>query len=413
MPEQKTCRLRSALLSIAFCAFLAGPFLIFAAQNASVDLPAWLTSEDASYLSGGIEKTGLLESEAPWEYIGNGFREAAETEIANYIPTKGFALLTNAAIQRGGIAASNAFFQWPCYPTSYGATHVFIPSQNAVAAWPRAVDPLADKGLAKFADKINSFAPKYPHITFLTYVVASSDSASANPARRLVSAAYSANQYAEQLDQLAGESCVVLSTPQMDADDYYDRFFRSDHHWRSNGAAEANGQIASALGKATSITPSTAPVEGPCYSGAYSRNSLCIVEDEPTQLSYDFNGILLHKKDASEAGDEHALYRDADQTNKHWRFYDLFYDSFSSVEGLGTGTALLVSDSFGYALLRPFGTEFEKLECISNLHASVKSDDSLETIIDELNPDAVIFVAHPGNFSSFCSRNPNFFEQAD
>ena len=52
------------------------------------------------------------------------------------------------------------------------------------------------------------------------------------------------------------------------------------------------------------------------------------------------------------------------------------------------------------------------LECMSNLHASVKSDDSLEAVLNELKPDTVIFVAHPSNFSSFCSRNPNFFAKS-
>lgn len=414
MPENRvqSHRFRSAILSIIFCSFLLGPSFIFLAHGANIQLPGWLTSEDASYLSGGIEETGLLTSGKPWEYFGNGFRKAAETEIENYIPTKSFVLLANAALQREAIAASNILFQWPCYPTSFGATHVYIPSQHAVAAWPRSVDPVTDKGLDQFAQRISETASSYPQTTFITYIVASSDSASSNPAQHLVSSAFSANQYAERLEKAVGDSCTVLSTPQMDSSAYYERFFRSDHHWRSNGASEANKQIADALGKETDVPLTTEPVAGPKYSGAYSRNSLCIVEDEPTKLQYNFDSVLLKKKESQETGNEHPLYRDADETNKHWRFYDLFYDSFASVEGTGSGTALLISDSFGYALLRPLGTEFQKLECMSNLHASVKSDDSLEAVLNELKPDTVIFVAHPSNFSSFCSRNPNFFAKS-
>ena len=70
-------------------------------------------------------------------------------------------------------------------------------------------------------------------------------------------------------------------------------------------------------------------VDGPNYSGAYARNSLCIVEDTPSRLAYDFESVRLGKDGETESGNEHKLYESATEQNKQRRFYELFYDSFT------------------------------------------------------------------------------------
>lgn len=151
-------------------------------------------------------------------------------------------------------------------------------------------------------------------------------------------------------------------------------------------------------------------MEGPLYSGAYARNSLCLVTDEPTELAYDFTDVELSKGDTAEGGNEHALYVSADEQNKHWRFYDLFYNSFATVKGTGEGRALLVCDSFGFALLRPLATGFAEVACVNSLQATAETDQSLGELLRESGAGTVLFVGDPGNFSTFCERNPQFFE---
>lgn len=401
-------RLQSVLFSGVLCLLLCGPICLLAAERAGISLPSWFTAEDATYLSGGVEKTDLFDRRGLREIFGGGFREAVETEVGNYIPCKATALLANAALQRNAIALSNALYQWPCYPTSFGANHLYIPEQDAVTAWPRSADPLKDGGLLDFGDQLRAFAADNEGVSVCACVVDMSATAKTNPACSLVSESYTTSQVVDALKGRIGDAVTVLGAESDSLEDYYARFFRSDHHWRASEAVRAYNEIAAWAGKDELLTAIVA-VDGPNYSGAYARNSLCIVEDAPSRLAYDFDFVRLEKGGVTESGNEHKLYESATEQNKHWRFYDLFYDSFTHSEGMGGGSVLLVCDSFGYALLRPLSVGYEKVSCSNALHASSKTDASLAKLIEDCGADTVVFVGHAGNYSSFVKRNPAFF----
>lgn len=407
--QRGVARLRAAAFAFAICLMLAGPSVLLAAEKLDVSLPGWLTSEDAAYLSGGVQKTDFSKVTGVRSLL-KSIHQNAEKEIGNYIPMKATALLTNAAWQRDAIALSNGLWGWDCYPTSFGADHLYIPAQKAVCKWPRTVDPASDEGLAAFADGMNGACQRYENVRFASYLVARSEAAAPNPARAYLGTTYTAADSAAFLDAALDDGAgEVLHSNVEDLDTYYEQFFRSDHHWRALGAVSAYNQIADALGK-DPLPTDVVPVEGPLYSGAYARNSLCLVTDDPSELAYDFAGVELSKGDAVENGNEHALYASADAQNKHWRFYDLFYNSFTTVKGTGEGRALLVCDSFGFALLRPLATGFAELMCVNSLQATANTDQSLEELLRESGADTVLFVGDPGNFSTFCERNPQFFE---
>lgn len=403
------CRLRGALFAVVLCLMLAGPTILFAAERIGVELPGWLTSEDAAYLSGGVQKTDFSNVTGLRSLL-KSIHQNAEKEIGNYIPMKATALLANAAWQRGAIALSNGLWDWECYPTSFGADHLYIPVQRAVCKWPRTVDPASDAGLASFGEGLDGAVRTHEGVKFVSYFVARSEAATPNPARAYLGSTYTATDSAAFVaDALDSDAVEVLHSEIDDLDAYYEQFFRSDHHWRALGAANAYNQIADALGKGP-LPTAVAPVEGPLYSGAYARNSLCLVTDEPTELAYDFTDVELSKGDTAEGGNEHALYVSANEQNKHWRFYDLFYNSFATVKGTGEGRALLVCDSFGFALLRPLATGFAEAACVNSLQATAETDQSLGELLRESGADTVLFVGDPGNFSTFCERNPQFFE---
>ena len=117
------CRPRGALFTAVLCLMLAGPMVLFAVERIGVELPGWLTSEDATYLSGGVQKTDFSNVTGLRSLL-KSVHQNAEKEIGNYIPMKATALLANAAWQRGAIALSNGLWGWECYPTSFGADHL-------------------------------------------------------------------------------------------------------------------------------------------------------------------------------------------------------------------------------------------------------------------------------------------------
>lgn len=398
---------RSVAFTVVVLLLLCGPALLLGASCLNIGLPSWLTSTDATYLAGGVRDADLLEQCNPEGILSGSFRDAAEAEVGNYIPTKAIALVANASMQRSAIAASNAIFKWPCYPSSFGSTDLYVPAQHSIVKWPREGAPSEIDGLTKFAESVEAVAMEHRDVTFAAYVVARSEASSANPARPLVERSFVAADAAALMEDLM-EGVTVITHDPASLEEYYDLYFRSDHHWRAEGAADAYNQFADIFQK-PKVSGDTERVDGPLYSGSYARNSLCLIEDVPTQMSCDFSTIELSNGVESRDGAAHTRYRNASNSNKHYYFYDLFYDPFVSAKGTGEGKLLLVSDSFGFSLIRPLATGFSELSCSRALQADASTEENLEAMIDEIDPDMVLFVADPGNYATFCERNPQFF----
>lgn len=67
-------------------------------------------------------------------------------------------------------------------------------------------------------------------------------------------------------------------------------------------------------------------------------------------------------------------------------------------------------DSCGLALIRPLAAGIEKVYCSYALHSDSHTKQQLEERIENDKSDAVLFVACPSNYGTFCERNPRFFE---
>lgn len=402
---------RNAALSIVFCLFLAGPAFMAGVDKASIfQLPGWATSESAAYLSGGITEVDVKSHLSLKGFSSQNLQKDIEATVGNNIPLKATALLANAGLQRFAIGLSNQVWRFPCYPTFFGSDYVSIPQEHAVAAMPLPAEEATSKSLRKFGKSVASFAEKNPDIRCVVYVADVSNTSLANPARSLVSDSLSTIEAAGEIQAGATRGAsVVTSRTGDDMASYYQLFFRSDHHWNARGAALAFEDIMQSLG-AEGRDFKFKPVDGPLYSGAYSRNSLCVVDDVPLDIDFDFGQEVMETARGQVNGNQHVVYDDASEQAKHWQFYDLFYELFPHTRsGVGSGNALLVSDSFGGALVRPFGLAFENVWVRNTLHASSKTEDRLSDIVSSCEIDTVIFVGHAANYSSFEARNPRFF----
>lgn len=400
--------LRNAILSVSLCVLMGAPFALVFFERCGVLLPLWLTSEDANYLAGGISETDLFKPHDVSYVLDGGFQADFEAEVGNYIPAKAFALLGYARLQREAIGISNLIWRWSCYPTMYGGEYLYVPSEKSIVQMPHAAGYESDVGLENFANGLDSVAESWGGVKFVCYFAARSESASSNPARSLVSCSSTVSSAASAVARGAEGNAQMLYDDPSDLESYYESFYRSDHHWNARGAAKAYDQIAEALGRKR-LGAGAGPVCGPPYAGSYARRSLCVVEDVPLKMTYDFNGVWLGG-DVQEKGNAHKTYSDASVQDRHWMFYDKYYRFFDHAEGIGLGRVLLVCDSYGLSLIRPLAVGFERVDCVYALHASSKTNRRLGELIKKKKPDAVVFVGCPENYSSFCKRNPRFFE---
>lgn len=408
-------RIRNKILIIVFCAVLVGPFALWIAQaKMKLPLPDFVTAEGAAYLAGGKSDTSIKDKFSLTGFADKSLQEALENKIGNYIPAKGSALLTNAYLQRTAIATSNNLFDWECYPTYFGSSHLYIPSKNSICTFP-AIYKESIPELSSFCKELKKFSHRNPEINIKLYIVDYSTTSSINPSQKYLKKRATTSDFFKYLDKRLKkcQNIEVFADCHNDIEAYYDFYFRSDHHWNARGALQAYTTLYKNDKNAATITEAGYKnIDGPLYSGSYSRNGLCIVEDKPFDFEYGFDEIDLENDGNLTNGSSHILYENASEQKKHWDFYDLYYrDAQKATNNKAKRNAVMVSDSFGGALLRPVATNYEDVKLYSYFHFCATSDVKLQDLIDGQNISDIILVAHPDNYLSFLGRNPQFFKE--
>lgn len=410
-------KIRNIVFSALICIFLCGPAALWVAQERTLlNLPTWFTAEDARYLSGGISKAEVGKNLNLEGFANEKLQSALESKIGNYVPIKARALLTNAGIQRKAIDLSNSFFNWDCYPTYYGSAYIFLPEQSAIATFP-AYDRNCYDRLDSFCEPIATYAKEHSTLRIKIYLADMSSTSKANPAAQYVSRVFFTQDAVDYIKNHL-EDCSniqVYTDTYTNPAEYYSYYFRSDHHWNARGALRAFETMGNQTDPECGAIFSQGfrDVEGPLYSGSYMRAGLCPAEDKPFDLAYKFDNIALENNNSSWSGEEHELYYSADKLKQQYQFYDLYFNATPWFKNKkpASSNAIIVIDSFGCALARPLSTEYDATFCTTALAGHNKTDLKLSEIDDNSHDVTdVIFVGCLGNYLSFVSRNPHFFE---
>lgn len=407
-------RIRNTILIVAFCLILVGPFTLWIAQSRlNLQLPDYLTSEEATFLSGGVSDVTLKDKISIAGFTDKDLQTALEEKVGNFIPVKAKALLTNAYMQRAAIYTSNCLFDWDCYPTYYGSKNLVIPSQNAVSIIPGLEKETVPK-LSSLCKRLKRFSEKNPDLNFKLYITDYAYTSKTNPAQKYLSHAATTQDVVEYLDRrVKGCSNIeVLTDYSNSIDEYYEYFYRSDHHWNANGALRAYKTLFKDNGNSQLLQKdSYVDVDGPLFSGSYTRSGLYIVEEKPIDFAYRFDEVDLTKDDQEENGSEHTAYFESSKQRKHWEFYDLYYEDFAKATNNGNKkNALVIADSFGRALLRPIALNYENVYFFTYLHFADTNSVKIKELLTKHDISDVIFVGHSPNYTTFASRHPHFFD---
>lgn len=395
-------RLRSALFSVLVCVFLCGPALLFGALRLGADVPVQLTAEPAQFLAGGAKSADVAAAASGEGFRSKQLQSAVETEIGNYIPAKATAIEMNAGVQRGFIAASDVLFGWGCYPTYFGSGRITVPSADAVTYLPRKYGDWARRDWEGFAAGLASVASRYPEKRFVVYVVGAYDDPSCNPAYALVTDPLRPeNCVAIMEEALSGSSNVtVLSHSYGSEEEYYQDFFRTDHHWNIDGAFAAYGQIADELGLEAIPEQGIWEIPDYWYTGATARWGLDMLRERVFDCGNSFAELVVMRSDGSVLhGDDHAAFWDAPELKKPYTFYDSYYDNLGEcviAGGDGERSALLVSNSYKGAIQRPLASSYRQLTVTGQLHSATPLTLTLAEQIEAADADDIIIVGNPG-----------------
>lgn len=415
-------KVRAGILSGIFCLFLLGPCCLWTAQtHLHLELPSDLTAEDSIYLSGGYEEVDLLKHFSLKGFSKEKFQSDLNTTVENSIPYRAAVLLQNAAVQRSAIAASNALFGFEAYPTFFGSEQIYLPASNALAKMPEQAQEQKTAGTEDFATGLAAVARANIDKQFFVVVADQSDTSLANPASQLVSKRYTTPESVETLSLAAeAENVDVIGVCYDEVGDYYQHFYRSDHHWNGYGTLQAYDALMDAANLTPQRNNNSETIEFPDIrsNGSYARKGLMLINEIVREPRFDLSDIQATGKTIPPIMQpEGTALIHNDIMGSVFDFYSTWYGSSGVTANLVvtnnaplTDTkALIIMDSFNDSLHWLIAQNHRETQCMLDLKNDREGPETLQERIDDSGADVVYFVGNPLAYARVTSTHPNYF----
>lgn len=416
-------KIRNMLASMLMMVFLAAPSLLWLSQQAfQLDLPVFLTAQDAFYLSGSHETIDLQENLNLADFQNKELQSSFEKVINSNVPLQACAILTPAAIQRRAIEASNLVFKWDAFPTYYGSKDVFSPAYNTIRKMPASSKSSVLKGMREFGGQLAAFAKKNPDIKICIVLPSSGPYDPSIPSWDYTSDNCSANECVDALEeQLDGISnaFVASSPPYNEYSEYLEQNYYCDHHWNGYGAISLYNEAALKM-QLPAISPAPEKVDYLDLYGFYGQNGRdgrMLIDTVGTlnEPAFDTSSLILSRnlmKARMLVGD---TIPQSEPPIASYSFYEWFYGgsldvSITNLRSPNEDVTLMVCDSFGDAFRWAVAPNCKKLHTLGDLFYTDKTAIGLQDHLNETSASKVFFVGSISDYSSFTERHPEYFQ---
>lgn len=184
------------------------------------------------------------------------------------------------------------------------------------------------------------------------------------------------------VERLSGQAAVydLRKTLRAHGDEYI--FYRTDHHWTSEGAYLAYEQFAGSKGlplfdRSAADAKKVENFYGTSYSKA--RNYDVVPDtityyDLPNQLT-----VYTANADGSESGETGPLYNTADfETRDKYKAFLRGNNGYSVLEGNGTGSILIIKDSYANAFIPYLVEDYASIGIVDFRYLNEKVDSLIE-----------------------------------
>ena len=379
-------------------------------ERVGIPLPEELTAGSARYLTGTYaEATDIGGNLSVRGFASKELQNQFETAIENHIPAKASVLLFNAGMERSCISIANAVCGWPCYPTRFESRILYIPECDALGRTPLDFNEEIKSALRETAQGMVDIARDYPDKRFVWYLVGGLENPSISPAYDLVSNGMSPEKTADYLEPIFRDvdNVTVLYDDYDNLDSYYNDFFRTDHHWKMTGAEKAYNTIASEL-ELPQFSAGLKPIDNYVFSGSTARDGLFPMTEDVFDLDADFSYL-------TELDDNKAFYCKFNH-DRFWdvynsgdpavvsMFHDYYFDGnyYSGgymVGGDGDRDAFIISNSYSGDIRPLLGSHYRYLRSFVTFSRNNRMYTPLRDLIEESNPDDVVFVAQPAAYA--------------
>lgn len=408
-------KLQRAIISIVAVLVLAAPAVLFCAQRVlRIDLPEWLTTEEAVYLSGGVTEVDLSAEMTLEGFRSGALQSALETEIGNCTPAKATLLLGNAALQRSAIAVSDSLFGWGCYPTFYGSSVLYLPEYDFLTSLPMRDTDETWARLREFSAGLARYAVEHPDKTFYVVVPGSAQLSTPLLSAELIRNPLGSEMVAEIFTS-EWEGIPNLSSSFTTYDDpaqFVSDFYHTDGHWNGYGALRAYDNLADELPQ-LGLVNAGGPVVGPVFNGQNARHGLMLIDHPAVEPRLDTSSIGVESGVSGWILSDNypSTFKDF-PLEAEFNFYASWYGGDGDaiiVNDAREGEVLLISDSFGDAFRWLLAQSFGMVSNYMDLRVGNQGDVALQDRIDQSGADTIVFVAQPGDYRSFLEQCPNYF----
>lgn len=398
---------RDILFACIACVALCAPAAFYVSTNkCELQLPAWLTMDDARYLQAYWSTTDVKQHATLDGFTSKEFQGAFEDFLSENIPAKGAALLSNAALQRSAIAASNALFDWPCYPSFYSSDIGVDTEAGRLFEIPSHETKAADQAIERTAQAMTAFAERHPELQTFVFLGTDAAHVADGVAAPLMSNPETYPVIRELFLANKGDALTWIDG-EVSYEDYLKEWYKTDHHWNTAGAFEGYRRIATALGFGDSllVPTETIRIEQPRFYGALARLGLD-GDYSDTIIDYKFDAfpeyaVAINQKEVEEselfATDMDVIAWDSNQfANRYSEYFHVDYANIAITNPDTSSRAelLIVGDSYTNCMERFLAAHYKTTYVFDARKTSTTLD---EFLVGHENVTDVVFLMRNAN----------------
>lgn len=349
-------------------------------------------------------------------FVSGGLQNALSIKLENNAPCRSLALLSNAALQRGVIEASNFFFGYSAFPTFFGSEYCYIPKEDGLMSMPAQGSPGLSADADYFIKGLSKTAQRYPEITFYVCVADLSSYSAANPAMSLVSnPTLSSQDIANALqDSKDAPNIQVVDVSQDNAEAYFNYYYTSDHHWSGYGALQAFRAIMGDERDGASKIEAVPFLRNRHMNGSMSRSGLMLLDEQDEEPQLDLRGITaLSDYDAALKSKQPKAALNKNPQLAEFDFYHIWYGPSANTTITNnreeSGSALVIGDSYTSAIQWLIAQDYHRTTVFLDCHGSYKGTESIESRILSSSCNDVYFIMAPTGIQYLRDCYPHYW----
>lgn len=386
-----------------------------------VELPSWISSEEAQYLSGVTNQQDFGELFSLEGFQRKELQNGIDAALGDNVPMKAAVLLGNAALQRFAISTSNLLFDWDAYPTYYASDYIVSPSLGMTMVEALRRNAENEEAAHRFADVIEEVSKNNPDVRIVYQAIDETHSSPFNPSHQYVSDSYGPDWFKENVFSRFSGGVIESLLSVENERELVGNWFSGEHHWQVDGMLEAYDALANTLDLEFAFDREKRLVAGE-WQGACARGGLMM--DYPSEF-YDLPTKFPHLtcwidgKESSRGNRGDVLRGELPMTDlplsAYYNLYHWYYGSTSAEilyrnSSTSNGkTLLFVEQSYGVPMEPYLASNYETTICVAP--ANGKVDKTLQQLIDEYDVDDIVVQMGPQPYSYIPNRSPALLEE--